>query len=166
MGIESFRVELTGTKLPASEVVKSLLEVEGIAWDEQGTFLPHQKCFLVRRHNMVVELEMSEQPVVLSCRITLCHPRSADDVFIQLIRELMAHLAMIIVTCVDGLTPDSASIIEDLSELEKTFRQAIARKRAVWKRQFGEVESAYTEAEVYQHIIIPQCNPQVKTTTA
>lgn len=166
MGLESFRAELTDTKLPASEVVKSLLEIEGAAWDEQGTILPHQKCFLVRRQNSVVELEISEYPVVLSCRITVCHPPSADDVFIQLLSEMAARFSMKTVTCIDGLTPDSASIINNLGELDNTVRQAIARKRAVWKRQFGEVESAYTEAEVYQHIIIPQCNPQVKTTTA
>ena len=45
------------------------------------------------RHRSI-ELELTPEPLAISCRFTLCHPPSVDDAFLNVLRHLMRRLGM------------------------------------------------------------------------
>src|ERR1700724_1889073 len=101
MGFESFRVELRGgpaTYGEADEVIRQLLHVKPYmeSFPMQGS-----TYYLIDDGQHVIELELMDSPVHISCRFTLCHPPSVDSAFLGLLRELMLRLGMEAKICDD-----------------------------------------------------------------
>lgn len=155
MGIECFCVELGGTSASSDDVLASLRALEGCERDELSEWIPEQVCFVVRRENLTAELEVLPGPRV-SCRMTLCHPPTSDGAFVGLLGDLSARLSTDRVRRIDGVS--NAASLDQLA-LDEETREAIARKRARWKRQFGDAEGCYSSLEVHRLIIGPRTVP-------
>src|SRR5260370_4215740 len=107
MGFESFRVELRGgrkTHRQASEVIRDL---DHVTIDRDSIHTPGSMFFLMNDGKHVVEIELMDSPVKLSCRFTLCHPPSMDAVFLGLVKQLMTLLGMQASVC-DDVPPEHA----------------------------------------------------------
>jgi hypothetical protein len=92
MGFESFRVELRGGQAnypEANEVVRKRLHVK---LDQQSPPIKGSTFYVVDDGRHIIEVELKDAPVRVSCRFALCHPTSVDSVFLELVRDLMIRL--------------------------------------------------------------------------
>jgi len=108
----------------------------------------------------VIEIELMDSPVRLSCRFTLCHPPSVDAAFLGLVREMMTRLGMEVKICEDVL-PEHAPAFslgryEEFSALTLGY---IAAKRAEWIATFGTEQAGATTNEVFERFVLLQCQP-------
>jgi hypothetical protein len=163
MGIESFRVELRGGKASyrrADEIVRKLPQVK---LDQDSIPMDGSTYYLVDDGRHLVEIELMDAPIRLSCRFTLSHPPSVDCVFLAVVRELMSRLEMETSIC-DDVRPEHARAfsLTEFAEFSAVTMNYIAARRMEWVAAFGAESLAATTNEVFRRIILPQCQPGVE----
>src|SRR5712691_11439507 len=94
MGFEHFRIELRGGHAAFRDADEAIRQVPTARPDADSVPLRGSAYFLIGGANHVIEVEIMDSPVRLSCRFTLCHPPSIDAVFLDLVRDLMGRLGM------------------------------------------------------------------------
>lgn len=162
MGFEAFRVELGGGDAgygQADEIVRKLPSVRP---DRDSVPLRGSTFYVIDDGRHVIELELMDSPVRLSCRFTLCHPPSVDSAFLGLVRELMIRLGMKAKVCDDVRPEDSRPFpLQEFAEFAAVASRRIAARRAEWVTAFGDDPAAATMNEVYERIILPRCQSKV-----
>ncbi len=158
MGIEVFQVELSGGDATAEGVIKTLGGLASVVPDTDSMELRGSTYFLHRDGRHVIEMEITEAPMAISCRFTLCHPPSIDAAFLEWVRELMQRFGMR-AKIRDDVTPEHAHpfSLEQFDEFAAACRHYIALRRREWQMMFGIRQLAATTTEAHQHIIIPLC---------
>src|SRR5437016_4365865 len=71
MGFEHFRVELRGGRTTYAEAVETIRRLPHIKPDHDSIPLPRSTYFLMDSGTHVIELELMDAPVYVSCRFTL-----------------------------------------------------------------------------------------------
>lgn len=163
MGFESFRVELRGgqaTRLEAAEVVRTLPHV---TLDTKAILTQGSTCYRMDDGQHVIEIELLDAPVRLSCRFTLCHEASVDSAFLSLLGTLMAGLVMEARIC-DDVRPEHAQSYSfaNFTEFSAACTKYIDARRREWIGAFGPAQFAATTSEVHERIILPRCETDVE----
>jgi hypothetical protein len=148
MGFESFRVELRSGPATHAQVDESVRQLPNVKPDPESIRLPGSTYYTVEDEAHVIELEVADSPVRVSCRFTLCHPPSVDAAFLRLVRELMVRLGMEARIC-DDVPPQHAQGFPAtrFPEFADAASRCISTRRAEWV------------SEVYERIILPRCVP-------
>src|SRR5260370_38390106 len=107
MGLESFRVELRGGARTHRETAKAIGNLDHVTVDHDSIPTPGSLFFVKNDGEHVIEIELMDSPIKISCRFTLCHPPSVDSVFLRLVQELMTMLGMEARIC-DDVRPEYA----------------------------------------------------------
>jgi hypothetical protein len=163
MGFESFRVELRGGRANHLEVDETVRGLPHVRLDPDAALMPGSTYYLRDDGQHVIEVELSDRPVRLSCRFTLCHPSSVDSPFLDFVRDLMVHLGMEVKIC-DDVRPEHSGFFSsrEFSEFSAITARYIAGRRAEWGAAFGTASLAATTNEVYQSVILPRCRPGIE----
>jgi hypothetical protein len=166
MGFESFQVELRGGQLKHRDVNQIIRQLPHIVSDHDSMPMQGSTYYLLNDGQHIIEVEIKDAPVKLSCRFTLCHLPSVDRVFLGLVRELMVRLGMEATVC-DALRPEDARsfALHEFSQFSAITSNCIAARRAEWIAAFGDSPMAATTNEVYQRVILPQCQPGIEQPT-
>lgn len=160
MGFESFRVELGGGPASFSQAegaVRRLLH----ARPDRESIASRGSCYsTVDDGSHVIEVEVAEAPVRVSCRFTLSHPHSIGPAFLSLVRQLQVTLGMDARICDDTRPASNTSFpAARFPEFAQVVADAIAVRRAEWVAQFGGETFPATTAQVYAKFILPACVP-------
>lgn len=160
MGFESFRVELRGGHASYLQAKETIQEQPYVKPDQQSPPMKGSTFFVVDDGRHVIEIELKDSPVRISCRFTLCHPSSVDSVFLDLIHELMHRLGMEIWIC-DDVQPEDAHPFSfvNYAGFSSAALRTITGRRTEWIAAFGAEQLPATTNEVYQRIILPRCQP-------
>lgn len=166
MGFEAFRVELRGGRAGLSEADEVVRMLAHIKPDPDAVAMRGSTYYLLDDGRHAIEIELTDSPVRLSCRFTLCHPPSVVPAFLNLVRELMARLGMDARIC-DDVRPEHSHLfsLEQFDEFSAAAAHYIATRRAEWVAAFGDEPLAATTNEVYRRIILPRCQPGVEQPT-
>ncbi len=166
MGFESFRVELRGGRANYLEADKAIRELPGIRPDRDSVLTPESTCYLQDDGRHVLEVELQDDPLRVSCRFTLCHPTSVVSSFLAFVQDLMVRFGMVAKIC-DDVPLEHAGWFStnDFASFSAISTHYIAIRRAEWLSAFGTVPLAATTNEVYQQIILPRCQPGVEQPT-
>ena len=160
MGFENFRVELCGGSASSARAEDAVRRLPYARPDPDSMALPGSAYFAIDDGTHVIEVEVSDAPVQVSCRFTLCHPDSIDAAFLGLVRELQGRLGMDVHVCDDVRSEESRCFPSArFSEFAAVARDTIARRRAEWVANFGTAQLAGKTSEVYEKIILPKCLP-------
>src|SRR5437762_13794334 len=148
MGFESFRVELRGGRKTYRGASEAIREVDHLTIDPDSIRTLGSMFFLLNDGNHVVEIELMDSPVKLSCRFTLCHPPSIDAVFLRLVKQLMTLLGMEARIC-DDVPPEHAHSfsVDDFDDFSAVATRRIASRRLEWISVFGTELAAATTSE-------------------
>src|SRR5438874_2440398 len=92
--LEYISEERRGGRAKYVEADQLIRQLPYIKLDPDSVPLSGSTFYLMDNGAQVVEIQLTESPVQVSCRFTLCHPPSVDSVFLGLIRELMRRLGM------------------------------------------------------------------------
>jgi hypothetical protein len=111
MGFEHFRVELRGGRAKYFEADETIRQLPYIKLDHDSIPLPGSTFYVMDDGAHVIELELMDSPIRLSCRFTLCHPPSVDSAFLDLVRELLGRLGMEAKICDDVRPEDAHSLL-------------------------------------------------------
>lgn len=158
MGIESFQVEIRGDSATFADAVAAVRALPNANPD--SGFCPGSEYYTAGERGHVIELEVSLDPVRISCRFTLCHPSSINDAFYHVVHELMARLGMRVLIRDD--VPDGAEgeyTLDQFAEFAAAATWSIARRRAEWVAQFGTVTYPARTREAYERFVMPICSP-------
>src|ERR1051326_4863514 len=160
MGFESFRVELSGGRASFCEVDVSIRELPHMQSDPDSIATPGSIYYVMRDGRHVMELELRDSPIRLSCRFTLCHPASVDSTFLNLIRQLMTGLGMAVRIC-DDVRPEHTRLFSpnEFHEFSTAIGSYIAARRSQWALAFGDKPLAASTSEVHRQIISSRCQP-------
>ena len=160
MGFESFRIELRGGQAKYLEINERIRKLPDIKLDQDSALTPGSSCYLMDDGQHLIEIELMDAPVRLSCRFALCHPPSVDAAFLGLARELMETLGMEAKIC-DDVRPEHAHFfsLAHFGDFAAFTSHYIAARRTEWATAFGTEQMAATTMEVYERIILPQCQP-------
>ncbi len=163
MGFESFRVELRGGRSEYGEADEAIRNLPHIKLDQHSLPTQGSTYYVMDDGEHAIELEVADSPVRLSCRFTLCHPPSVDSVFLGLVRELMIRLGMEVRIC-DAVHPEHAHpfSLKQFAEFSDVTSRYIAARRAEWIAEFGDEPFPATTNEVYERVILPQCQPGIE----
>jgi hypothetical protein len=163
MGFEAFRVELRGGNATFREATEAVQGLPHARPDPDSIPMQGSEYQLIDDGRHVIEVEIMDAPVKLSCRFTLCHPPSVDAAFLRLVREWMVRLGMEAKIC-DDVPPEQARSfsIQEFPEFSDIAQHCIAARRAEWIAAFGDTPMAATTNEVYQRVILPRCQPGVE----
>jgi hypothetical protein len=166
MGFESFRIELRGEKVTYPEAAETIRQLPFAKRDHESLPMPGSTYYLIDDGRHVIEVELKDAPVRLSCRFTLCHPPSVDSAFLSLARDLMSRLGMQADIC-DDVRPEHAHpfSLGEIAEFSAAVSQYIAARRAEWVVNFGTETLAATTSVAFQRIILPRCQPGVGQAT-
>jgi hypothetical protein len=108
----------------------------------------------------VIEVEVADFPLKVSCRFTLCHPPSIDSAFLGVVRILMTHLGMEARICDDVRPEDSQWFsVARFPEFADIVLHSVTTRRAEWIANFGPAQFPAKTHEVYERVILPQCQP-------
>ena len=162
MGFESFRVELRGTMATLSQVTETVRQLPDTKPDPDSIASRGSTYYTVEDGYHVIEVEVADSPVRVSCRFTLCHPPSINAAFLDLVRELMTRLGMDAKIC-DDVRPEHAHgfPIARFAEFANVVPAYIATRRAEWIANFGPTQLPVKTTEVYRRVILPQCEPVI-----
>ncbi len=165
MGFESFQVELRGGQVTYPVAKELIQEHPHVKLDQLSLPMKGSTYYLIDDGRHVLEIEVKDAPVRISCRFTLCHPPSVDSFFLDLVRELMLQLGMEARIC-DEVRPEDAHSfsLTNYSEFSSAVLRSIATRRAEWITVFGAHQMAATTNDVHERIIRPQCQPVVSGT--
>jgi hypothetical protein len=158
MGFESFRVELRGGRKTYRGASEAIRDLDHLTIDPDSIRTSGSMFFLLNDGNHVVEIELMDSPVKLSCRFTLCHPPSIDSVFLGLVRQLMSQLGMEARIC-DDVPPEHARSfsVNEFDDFSAAATRCIASRRLEWISFFGTELTAATTSEAHARIILPHC---------
>ncbi len=160
MGFESFRVELRGGPTSYSEANETIRKQPHVRLDEQSPATKRSTYYVRDDGRHILEVEVKDAPVRISCRFTLCHPSSIDSVFLGRVRGLMVLLGMEVWICDDVRPEDAHSFsLAHYAEFSSAALRSIAARRAEWIAAFGTEQMAATTNQVYERIILPRCQP-------
>jgi hypothetical protein len=166
MGFESFRVELVGGRAKCPDVDNAVRMLPHVQPDPHSIPMQGSTYFVMDDGQHVIEVELIDSPVRLSCRFTLCHPSSVDAVFLSFVKELMVRLGMEARICDDVLPEHSRSYFLDEFEAFSAITSSyVAARRTEWIAAFGDKAMAASTNDVYQRIILPRCQPGIKQPT-
>jgi hypothetical protein len=157
MGVEDFRVCLSGAPDESIPLIDHLLRMPGMSRDEEPQL--GDGCYLLFRDDAhLIELELRESEI--SCRFALCHAPTVDSIFARLLRQIATPLRWKI-SILDRLPPDVPwDFYPPAYEgLEAALSIAIASRRDEWKRLFGSVEAGVSTSEAIERFILPLCDP-------
>jgi hypothetical protein len=160
MGFESFRIELRRGQANYAEAKEIIRKHPHVKLDQQSPPMKGSTFFVINDGRHVIEIELKDAPVRVSCRFTLCHPPSVDAVFLNLVHELMFQLAMEVWIC-DDVEPEDAHpfSLTHFPEFSSAALRSIAARRTEWIAAFGMEQMPATTNEVYERIILPRCQP-------
>jgi hypothetical protein len=160
MGLESFRVELHGGQASYREVEETIRTHPHARLDPQSPPLTGSTFYLIDDGRHVLEVELRDAPVRISCRFTLCHAPSVDAVFLDLIRQWMLRLGMEVCIC-DDVRPEDAHpfSLANFADFSSASLRAISGRREEWIAAFGNEQMPATTNEAHQRIILPRCQP-------
>jgi hypothetical protein len=160
MGFEAFRIELRGGQANFSEAKETIQKHPHLKLDEQSPLMKGSTFYVMDDGRHVIEVELKETPVRISCRFTLCHPPSVDSVFLDLIRELMLRFKMEAWIC-DDVQPEDAHpfSLANYAEFSSAALRSIAARRTEWIAAFGDEQMPATMNDVYERVILPRCQP-------
>jgi len=160
MGFESFRVELRGGRANYAEAKETIRKHPHVKLDQQSPPVKGSTFYVVDDGRHLIETELKDVPVRISCRFTLCHPPTVDSVFLNLVRELMTRLGMEAWIC-DDVRPEDAHpfSLAHYAEFSSAAFRSIAARRTEWIAAFGDEQMAATTNEVHERIILPRCQP-------
>lgn len=128
--------------------------------DRQSPQTKGSTFYIVEDGWHVIEMELKDAPVRISCRFTLCHPTSIDSVFLELVHELMFLFGMEAWICDDVRPEDAHSFsLTEFGEFSCAALRSIAARRTEWIAAFGTEQMPATTNEVYERIILPRCQP-------
>ncbi len=160
MGFESFQIELRGGRTNFSEVTEFVRKLPNVKADEG---LLDGAYFVMDDGQHAIEVEVNDfVPLRVSCRFILSHPPSIDGVFLNFVRVLMTELGMKAKICND-VRPDHDHpfYFDQFNELSASASLYIAARRKEWIATMGP-EQATNRKELYERIILPQCEPIVE----
>jgi hypothetical protein len=160
MGFEAFRTVLRGGQADYPEASEAIRKQPHVRLDVQSPLMQGSTFYVMNDGRHVIEVEVEDAPVRVSCRFTLCHPPSVDSVFLDLIRELMLRLKMEAWIC-DDVQPEDAhpfSLVH-YADFSSTALRCIAARRTEWIATFGDAQMPATMNEVYERVILPRCQP-------
>lgn len=160
MGFESFRVELRGGGTNYSQAQHEIQKQPRVKLDEQSPQTKVSTFYIADDGRHIIEMELKDSPVRISCRFTLCHPASVDSVFLTLVHELMFLFEMEAWICDDVRPEDAHSFsLTHFAEFSSAALRSIAARRTEWIAAFGTEQMPATTNEVYERIILPRCQP-------
>ena len=165
MGFESFQIELSGGKVNQARAVDLLRAYPNVRLDPNGIPLTGSTYFVMNDGLHVVEIEIKDySPLRVSCRFMLCHPPSIDVAFLSFVRGLMVALQMD-ATIRDDVSPVQSGpySLAQFAEFSAAATRCIAKRRNEWIAQFGTEQLAASSKDVYEKIILPQCQPAAST---
>ena len=168
MGFESFRVELRGGPAQFRDVNEGLGKLEHIRHDLEAVLTPGSVFFVMDDGKHVIEIEVMDSPVKISCRFTLCHPPSVDAEFLALVRQLMVIFGMDVKICDDVQPgyPHSFSLnLDHIHDFAAIAVQCITARRSEWIAAFGSEQLPAKTNEVYAQIILPRCQTSIAKPT-
>jgi hypothetical protein len=162
MGFETFRVELRGGPATYREVNEAVQQLPHARPDQQSLPMKGSAYYLIEDGLHVLEVEVMDAPVKMSCRFTLCHPASVDLVFLGVLRGLMGRLGME-AKIRDAVHPAHSRSYSppEFADFAAITRHYVAARRAEWIAAFGHEALAATTNEVYERVILPRCQPGV-----
>jgi hypothetical protein len=166
MGFESFRAELRGGGAGYHEADEAIRGLPHVQPDLHSIPMEGSTFYVLDDGKHIIEVELMDSPVKISCRFTLCHPASVDAVFLATLRDLMARLEMTVKLC-DDVGPEHSGpfSLKEFAEFSAVTSQCIAARRAEWIAAFGDEPLAAATNEVYERIILPRCQPEVEQPT-
>lgn len=166
MGFEAYRVELRGGGARYKEADAAIRNLSHIKPDPHAIPLQGSTFYIREDGQHVIELELMDSPVRISCRFTLCHPSSVDSAFLDLVRELMLRLGMEAKICED-VRPEQTHFfpLAEFAEFSEITLRSIAARRAEWIGAFGNQPLAATTNEVFERVILPRCQPGIEQPT-
>lgn len=166
MGFEAFRVELRGGKATFRDADDAVGQLPHMRPDQDAAPMKGSTFHVMKDGQHAIEVEVMDSPVRLSCRFTLCNPPSVDLAFLGLVRDLMLRLGMEAKIC-DDVQPAHARAfaLAEFHDFQSVTRHYIAARRKEWIAAFGDKPMAATMNEVYQRIILPQCQPGIEQST-
>lgn len=160
MAFESFRVELRGGRENDLEAKETIQKHPHAKLDLHSSPIKGSLFYVINDGQHVIEVELKDAPVRVSCRFTLCHPPTVDSVFLELVRELMLQLGMEAWICDDVRPEDAHSFsLTHYAEFSSVALHSISARRAEWIAAFGTEQMPATTNEVYERIILPRCQP-------
>jgi hypothetical protein len=143
MGFESFRVELGGGPKSSQEADATIRKIPGVERDSHSITLQGSTYYVWTDGRHLIELELTDDPVSVSCRFTLCHPASVDPAYLALVRQLMLQLETGVFLC-DDVRPEHANSfsLDRFDEFASAAGGYIAARRAEWVHAFGNDQMA------------------------
>jgi hypothetical protein len=162
MGFESFRIQLHGGKVTYQQADEIIRQLPHAKPDHESMPMPGSTYYVIDDGRHVIELELKDAPVRVSCRFTLCHPPSVDAVFLRLAHDLMSRLGME-ADIFDYLRPEATRSfsLNEFAELSAALSRCIAAERAGWVADFGTEMLAASTSEAFRRIILPRCQPGI-----
>ena len=104
-----------------------------------------------------------DNPVKISCRFTLSHPPTVDQVFLDILREWMSKLGMEARVCDSVPSEGKRSFSsKEFCDFAAIAMQSIAARRNEWIGAFGKEPMAGTTNEVFQRVVLPRCQTVVE----
>jgi hypothetical protein len=166
MGFESFRVELRGGTASFARVDELVRLLPHAERDPSAIASRGSNVYTLEDGLHLIEVEVMGFPVKVSCRFTMCHPPSIDSAFLSLAGELMARLGMEVRLC-DDLDPEDSQwfAIDRFPEFARLASRYLAVRRTEWHANFGPLQLPAKTHEVYERIILPRCEPIIRTRT-
>src|SRR5438105_5008432 len=101
MGFETFRVELGGGRATHCDALAAIRGLQHVGPDDDSIPIEGSTFYVVNDEQHVIEVEVKDAPVRLSCRFILCHPPSVDTIFLGIVQELLVRLGMEVRICDD-----------------------------------------------------------------
>jgi len=153
MGFESFHADLLPRHATLGEADAAVRRLPGAWPDADALATRGSTYYTVEDGSHVFEIEVTREPVRVSCRFTLCHPPTVDAAFLDLLRDLTRRLGGAEITG-EGLTAEVES-----PEFAAALSARVAERRAEWDKMFGSARAAATTAEAFERYILPKCVP-------
>lgn len=162
MSFESFRVELRSDRATFAQVDELVRNLPQSKPDCDSILMKGSSYYTVEDGSHVIEIEVADSPVTVSCRFTLCHPPTIDAAFLGLVRELMDRLGLEVRIC-DDVAPEHAHAYPatHFAEFAEVALATIAVRRAEWAANFGPSQFPASTVAVYEKVILPRCVPVV-----
>jgi|GEM_PF-5186140 len=87
MSFETFRVELRGGSATFARVDAAIRQLPHAQPDHDSMTSAGSTYYTVEDGFHIIEVEVADSPIQVSCRFTLCHPPSIDVAFLNFVRE-------------------------------------------------------------------------------
>jgi hypothetical protein len=160
MSFETFRVELRGGTTTFAQADAAIRQHPHAQPDHDSMTSAGSAYYTVADGSHVIEVEVADAPVKVSCRFTLCHPPTIDAAFLTFVREVQGRFGMEAQICAD-VRPEHARrySVAEFSEFAAVVSGYMAASRAEWIANFGTTQLAAKTPEVYAKMILPRCVP-------